>query len=104
MIHDLGHFNLSWVKPWISDGTEAGTRRIKDINQQPSIYRAGITQAAYPYDMVTLNDKVVLTADDGLHGRELWLSDGTEAGTQLLDLNPGPINSAPGSLVSLGAL
>ena len=35
-------------------------------------------------------------ADDGLTGPELWESDGTNAGTQLvIDLNPGAIGSGP---------
>src|SRR5262245_44804689 len=35
-----------------------------------------------------MGDQVFFVADDGLHGRELWVSDGAEDGTQLLkDIN-----------------
>jgi ELWxxDGT repeat protein len=34
--------------------------------------------------------KLFFTAGDGVHGRELWTSDGTEAGTVLVkDIKPG---------------
>jgi ELWxxDGT repeat protein len=37
--------------------------------------------------------RVYFFADDGTSGRELWSSDGTSGGTQLVkDLNPGPVD------------
>jgi ELWxxDGT repeat protein len=43
------------------------------------------------------------TAEDGAHGRELWTSDGTLAGTELVtDLVPGLPSSHPALLERLG--
>ena len=43
-----------------------------------------------PSDFAALGDRVVFVANDGTHGREIWGSDGTRAGTSMLrDIQPG---------------
>jgi len=42
------------------------------------------------FSLRQLNGKLYFNANDGVHGRELWATDGTEAGTQLVkDISPG---------------
>ncbi|MBE9048757.1 hypothetical protein IQ255_31025 [Pleurocapsales cyanobacterium LEGE 10410] len=76
---------------WVSDGTAAGTQLLKDINPG-----SGDSSNRFNFiNFIEFNDKLYFTADDGENGRELWVSDGTTAGTQLLkDINPGSASSA----------
>jgi ELWxxDGT repeat protein len=47
--------------------------------------------------------KVVFEANDGSHGYELWVSDGTAAGTYMVqDIYPGPGGSYLSDVVGLG--
>jgi ELWxxDGT repeat protein len=44
-------------------------------------------------------------ADDGVSGRELWVSDGTTVGTvRVKDIAPGPADSFPTSLAVMGGI
>jgi len=53
---------------------------LKDINP---------TSSSTPLYCTELNGKVYFTADDGVHGRELWITDGTSSGTAMfMDINP----------------
>ncbi|MBK6434542.1 MAG: hypothetical protein IPF83_00830 [Rhodanobacteraceae bacterium] len=63
-----------------------------DANNQLTLVsdlRAGANGADIR-DMVSLSDRIVLIADDGIFGLELWRSTGTAQGTvRLTDINPG---------------
>lgn len=63
---------------WRADGDSA--RPVKDI-------RPG-SAGSLPYSLTTSGNLAYFLADDGVNGRELWSSDGTELGTQLIsDVN-----------------
>lgn len=54
-------------------------------------------------EMTRLGDRLFFVINDGVHGREVWSTDGTVPGTQLLvDLFPGSIPSQPTGLTVFG--
>ena len=74
---------------WVSDGTADGTQLLKDINTPDSPY--GDFPSSYASNFTELDGQLLFTANDDVTGRELWVSDGTRDGTQLLkDINDSP--------------
>ena len=82
---------------WVSDGTQAGTRLVRDIS--PGVY------ASDPAQFTAMDGILYFTAYDGGGGpRRLWRSDGTPEGTRLvLEGGPGADPDTP-HVVLNGAL
>jgi ELWxxDGT repeat protein len=73
-------FNTYGAELWKTNGTEAGTKLVKDINPYYS---------SNPSDLTDVNGTLFFTADDGVHGTELWSTSGTEKSTKLVkDITP----------------
>ncbi|MEA2342229.1 MAG: large repetitive protein, partial [Thermoanaerobaculia bacterium] len=76
-----GYTASDGVQPWVSDGTENGTRRIGTPGA------GNIETQSYA---TAFGDRVLFVGFDAAHGDELWISDGTAAGTHMLhDVNAG---------------
>ena len=106
---------------WRSDGTIAGTNQLFDLptknvtqvqpktddSEKPAVRR----QACWEVEPMIRNLILILwhgalyfSAVDDTHGRELWRSDCTPAGTALLrDIQPGPRDGEPMNLSPCGA-
>ena len=81
----FGYVNAGF-ELWKSNGTLGGTVRVKDIWPDDG---DPYNHASNPRDLTVVNNLVFFTADDGVHGRALWKSDGTAAGTVMVkDLVP----------------
>jgi len=81
---------------WKTDGTEAGTNLVKNINVTTSY-------SSDPYMLTVSADgsKLLFGANDTKYGTELRITDGTAEGTQVVrDLFKGFIGSNPTSLVN----
>ena len=67
---------------FVSDGTEEGTKLIKDLFLGVTTYGYNPNNS-YPTNFIEFNDKLYFVADDGESGLGLFVSDGTAEGTQL---------------------
>jgi ELWxxDGT repeat protein len=80
---------------WKSDGTQAGTVMVKNIN-------AIAGNSSLPRSLTAVGDTLYFVASDGGNNFELWKTDGTEAGTvQVVDLRPGTGSSFPDKLTNV---
>jgi ELWxxDGT repeat protein len=95
---------------WRSNGTERGTRLVKDIDPGPLVIKdvENTETGSSAPDKVLLTEKgrkwIFFAATTASNGEELWRSNGTEAGTSLVrDIVPGtgssgaedPVSTAP---------
>lgn len=72
-----------------TDGTMGGTQLVKDIYEGEQSSISGVTQ-----QLTVFEGTLYFIADDGDNREELWKTDGTEAGTQLVkDIHPNSTSS-----------
>ncbi|MEZ4705621.1 MAG: hypothetical protein R3A44_00360 [Caldilineaceae bacterium] len=100
--------NVHGRELWTSDCTAAGTKLVKDI-APPTFdnwYIPGPDNSdhwSFPGPLFACDGELFFGADDGVHGKELWRSDGTAEGTVMVkDIYPGILNSAPDNFMCKG--
>jgi ELWxxDGT repeat protein len=92
-----GYSNANFYELWKSDGTDAGTVMVKDINPG--------TGEGNPNLLTNVNGTLYFTADEPATGTQLWKSDGTAAGTVLVqNISPGTSDSTPGSFSNVNGV
>jgi len=77
---------------WVTDGTTAGTNIVKNLRADGG----GVFYSGNPKGMTVYNSNLYFSASDDTHGEELFVTDGTEAGTLLVkDILVGTNGSLP---------
>jgi len=83
---------------WRTDGTAAGTQVLGKFSNS-----LGINGQRLEGGLISFGNGFAFYADDGVHGSEVWVTDGTAAGTRLVsDIVPGPLGSNPSGLAAAG--
>jgi ELWxxDGT repeat protein len=94
-VADHDNFGVEW---FVANDTTGDIRLLRDISPGPDF---GTT-----FDGPVYHDGdrgVYFLANDGVHGTELWFTDGSPDGTSLVnDINPGPGSSDPKSFMANG--
>ena len=81
---------------WRSDGTALGTYMVRDLCPGSCGSRSW-----FRGPLAAVGDRIYFAANDGVHGLELWVTDGTALGTTLVvDIQPGWESSFPALLTA----
>ena len=109
---------IGGLELWFSDGTEAGTRPINinqnnytfyepeggeykpaEITADPNFGFKQQSSSSFPRELTKFKDDLVLVANDGISGFELWaVSDQGDNLRQIADLSEGNTSSSPEEL------
>lgn len=82
---------INGINIWVTDGTLTGTIILK-----PELKPYYYSTQEYFNGFVVFNDELYFSAKDNTHGYELWKTDGTESGTEMVaDIAPGINGSVP---------
>lgn len=84
-LYFYGDDGVNGTELWQSDGTDAGTKMVKDINTAPNAGIVEVFNSPRPrYSLLPVSGKLFFSADDGVTGPALWVTDGTSTGTNLV--------------------
>jgi ELWxxDGT repeat protein len=91
--------------PTVSASSQMWHAAVADTVATPVLGLAPELSSSYPSNLVTAGNLTFFLADDGIHGRELWATDGTSAGTNLVkDISPGDAGSNIFDMTAAGNL
>lgn len=87
------------VALWRTDGTSVGTEQIAIIADASPRLENGFALS----QLVAFGTNLAFVLDSDAHGEEVWVSEGSQATTQVLkDIIPGTVSSSPTGLVAVG--
>ncbi|MEA2711374.1 MAG: hypothetical protein QOF78_3975, partial [Phycisphaerales bacterium] len=91
------------IELWRTDGTSSGTTLVKDILPGTGSSSPGYPDSGFSSWAAAAGSVVVFVANDGVHGREVWRTDGTASGTFLVkDIRPNTESSNAQEFTSNG--
>ncbi len=96
-----GYDDTNGGELWVTDGTEVGTHIVLNMRADGG----GILYSGSPMALTVYKSKLYFSASDDTHGQELFMTDGTAAGTVLVkDMLPGPDGSVPNQITIFNGL